>query len=132
MVAGNYTICAENLSKGTKTLTLDFYIVTDSYGSKQSPIEALDDRVRNLYFALSDVSMNIEKLRTRESVHYESKASLLMIVVIKTSNRNVVLWNILKIASFVVVACIEVYMITDFFNKQEKRREAFRSAQTKF
>jgi len=52
--------------------------------------------------------------------------------VIKASNKSVVLWNILKIAAFIIVACIEVYMITDFFNKQEKRREGFRSSPTKF
>lgn len=51
---------------------------------------------------------------------------------IKSSNKSVVMWNILKIVAFVIVSCIEVYMITDFFNKQERRREAFRSAQTKF
>ena len=40
-------------------------------------------------------------------------------------------WDILKILAFIAVACIEVFMITGFFKKQEKRREEFRAAQTK-
>ena len=65
-------------------------------------------------------------------MHYESIKSITYSVVIKSSNKSVILWNISKIVAFIIVSCIEVYMITDFFNKQEKRREQFRAAQTKF
>ncbi len=50
----------------------------------------------------------------------------------KSSNKNVVFWNVLKIVVFIIVSCIEVYMITDFFKAQEKKREAFHSSQSKF
>ncbi len=132
---GNYSVCAENLGKGTKTFTLHFEIMPEAVdAAKGTQIELLNDRVRTLYFTLNSISTNIEKLRTRETVHYESNVAPMipLILVIKSSNKSVVLWNVLKIVAFIVVSCIEVYMITDFFNKQEKRREAFRSAQTKF
>ncbi len=127
-------MCAENLSKGTKTFTLHFEIMQESVdAAKGTQIELLNDRVRSLYFKLNDISTNIEKLRTRETVHYESiEPDVMRMIVIKSSNKNVIMWNILKIVAFIIVSCIEVYMITDFFNKQEKRREAFRAAQTKF
>ena len=72
-VGGNYTICAENLDRAAKTLTLDFNVINVAIGdSKKNQVEALDQGIRTLYYALSDVSLNIEKLRTRETVHYES------------------------------------------------------------
>ena len=72
-IAGNYSICTENLSKGTKTLTLYFTINPElSTSSAGSRVEQLNEKVRSLYFTLNDISTNIEKLRTRETVHYES------------------------------------------------------------
>lgn len=70
---GNYSICAENLGKGIKTLTLDYNLIKQYIPSPtQTNIEILDSKVRDVYFALHDISTNIEKLRTRETVHYES------------------------------------------------------------
>ena len=69
-------------------------------------------------------------IRTRELVHYECKIVLNQLV-LKDSSKNVTMWNTLKIAAFVLVACIEVYMTTNFFKKQEKRRVEFRTSQTK-
>eukprot|EP00831_Metopus_contortus_P081492 TRINITY_DN8581_c0_g1_i3.p1 TRINITY_DN8581_c0_g1~~TRINITY_DN8581_c0_g1_i3.p1 ORF type:complete len:271 (-),score=53.12 TRINITY_DN8581_c0_g1_i3:54-866(-) len=117
---GNYSICVENLSRTKKTLTINYYTYSDGKNSEEANIvERLDEKVRSLYFSLNDVSSNLEKLRTREAVHYD---------MIKSSNSSVMWWNIIKIAAFILVSCIEVYMITDFFNKQEKRREGFRKS----
>ncbi len=76
-IEGNYSICAENLNRATKTLTLNYNVVKETQPSaKLSQIEALDGRIQALYLALSDISSNIGKLRTRETVHFESKLFL--------------------------------------------------------
>ena len=95
--------------------------------SEGNKVDQLKRKVKSLYGSIHKISRNIEKLRTRESVHYECKLSF-KIIVIKSSNKSVIMWNILKIVAFVIVVCIEIYMVTSFFNKQEKRREGFRSA----
>ena len=70
---GNYTICVENLSKGTKTLTIYWEKIQASIGGTENMVEKLDEKIRILYFSLIEVSANIGKLRTRETVHFESK-----------------------------------------------------------
>jgi len=70
---GNYSICTENLSRTTKTLTLHFYTNIDNTAAQGgSQIEQLNTKIRTLYTTLNQISTNIEKLRTRETVHYES------------------------------------------------------------
>ena len=73
-LGGNYSICAENLSKTRKTLTLDFSLAKDIKPAETlSGIDLLQGKINFLFSSLNTISRNIEKLRTREFVHFDCK-----------------------------------------------------------
>ncbi len=73
---GNYSLCAENLSGGRKLLTLAYSILLEGSHSAANSgllaqIERLDLTIKALFTTLNEVSTNVEKQRTRETVHFE-------------------------------------------------------------
>ena len=73
----------------------------------------------------------VNQLKEHRALDYKSMSELhtQVTIVMKESNDYVVMYNILKIAVFIIIACIEVYMVTSFFKRQEVRRKAFNASQ---
>jgi len=66
----NYTICMLNTGKGINTVTFSYTSLLQDYAKEKTQAEKLEEKIIGLYLELSEVEGNIEKLRTRENIHF--------------------------------------------------------------